>query len=120
MARGRRRREEEEDLEIIKEKVVLPEEGDLFGLVIRRLGGSWLEVQCSDGIIRKVRIPGKMRRVRIFDGDIILVRPWYGIQEDRGDVKHKYSPGEIRLLLKTEYSSEIEKVAPPEVLEEYM
>ncbi len=113
------RRNRDDDLESLKAKVVLPEEGDLFGFVIRRLGGLWLEVQCSDGEIRKVRIPGKLKRVRIFDGDLVLCRPWYGIREDRADVKHKYFPNEIRLLMRTEYRKEIEKVLPPEILEEY-
>jgi len=115
-----RKSKEEEELEFIKSRLVLPEEGDLFGLVIRRLGGLWLEVQCYDGLIRKVRIPGKMRRVRIYDGDVILVTPWYGINEkERGDVKHKYRPNEIRLLMRTEYRKELEKILPEEMLEEY-
>ena len=116
-----RRSKEEEELEFLKSKLVLPEEGDLFGLVIRRLGGLWLEVQCADGLIRKVRIPGKMRRVRIYDGDVILLTPWYGINEkERADVKHKYSPGEIRLLMRTDYKKELEKILPEEILEEYL
>ena len=108
------------DLESIKAKTVFPEEGDMFGVVIRRLGGMWLEVQCADGKIRKVRIPGKMKRIRIFDGDLILITPWYGITEEKADVKHKYFPNEIRVLLKTEYKDEIEKIMPPEILENYL
>jgi len=107
--------------EFTESKVMVPSEGDLFGLVIRRLGGSWLEVSCSDGKIRKVLIPGKMRRVRIYDGDVILVRPWYGMQEDtRGDVIHKYSRSEVRWLLKSKYREVLEKILPEDILEEYI
>ncbi|MHA1589290.1 MAG: translation initiation factor eIF-1A [Candidatus Njordarchaeales archaeon] len=114
------RRRDEEIEEIIKSKITLPSEGDLFGLVLRRLGGSWLEVSCSDGKIRKVRIPGKMRRVRIFEGDIILIRPWYGIQEDtRADVVYKYDKSEVRWLLKSEYGKVLREFIPEDILEEY-
>ncbi|MGQ4892303.1 MAG: hypothetical protein ACP6IP_07415 [Candidatus Njordarchaeia archaeon] len=115
-----RRSRRDDDLEAIKAKTVMPEEGDMFGFVIRRLGGMWLEVQCSDGKIRKVRIPGKMKRIRIFDGDLILITPWYGITEEKADVKHKYFPNEVRILLKTKHRETIEKLLPPEVLENYL
>lgn len=117
----RKRKKEEELEELIKSKITLPNEGDLFGLVLRRLGGLWLEVSCSDEKIRKVRIPGKLRRVRIYEGDIILLRPWYGIQEDtRADVLYKYSKSEIKWLLKSKYADELKKVLTEEILEEYL
>ncbi len=107
--------------EYIEAKITLPSEGDLFGLVLRRLGGSWLEVSCSDGKIRKVLIPGKMRRTRIYEGDIILLRPWYGMQEDtRADVIYKYAKSEIKWLLKSKYAEELKKILTEEILEEYL
>jgi len=107
--------------ETVESKKTLPSEGDLFGLVLRRLGGSWLEVSCSDGKIRRVIIPGKMRRVRIYEGDIILVRPWYGIQADtRGDVIYKYGKSEIKWLLKSRFAEDLKKIMSEELLEEYL
>lgn len=118
MSKRKHTREHEDFME---SKVVTPDKGDLFGLVLRRLGGSWLEVSCSDGKIRRVLIPGKMRRTRIYEGDVILVRPWYGMQEDtRGDVLHKYSRSEVRWLLKSRYRDILEKIMPEDLLEEYI
>ncbi|MCD6490820.1 MAG: translation initiation factor eIF-1A [Candidatus Njordarchaeia archaeon] len=115
------RRDKKEEDELISSKIVLPEAGDLFGLVLRRLGGLWLEVLCSDEKTRKVRIPGKMRRVRIYEGDIIILKPWYGMQEDeRGDVVWKYRKSEIRWLLKSKYAEELKKIIPEDILEEYI
>jgi len=115
------RRKKEDIDEFIESKITLPSEGDLFGLVLRRLGGSWLEVSCSDGKIRKVRIPGKMKRTRIYEGDILLIRPWYGIQEDtRADVVYKYGKSEIKWLLRSKYADELKKMVPEEILEEYI
>ncbi len=115
---SRRKRGRESD-DFMESKIVTPSEGDLFGLVLRRLGGSWLEVSCSDRKIRKVLIPGKMRRTRICEGDVILIRPWYGMQEDtRGDVIHKYNRSEVRWLLKSRYREELEKILPEDILEE--
>lgn len=105
--------------EEIAGKVRVPEPGDLFGYVIRRLGGSWLEVYCSDEKTRKVRIPGKLRHTRIFEGSIILVRPWYGLQEDeRGDVVYVYRKTELRKLMQTKWREELLKVLPEELREE--
>ncbi len=105
--------------EKIPSRVRIPEPGELFGYVIRRLGGSWLEVLCSDEKIRKVRIPGKMRRVRIFEGFIILVRPWYGIDPDnRADVVYAYKKTELKKLLQTEWKDELLKVLPEDLREE--
>ncbi len=105
----------------LEDKVTLPQEGDLFALVLRRLGGSWIEVQCSDGKIRKARLTQKVRFTRIYEGDIILCRPWYGIQPDtRADVIHKYSKNELKHLLKSDFAEELKKIIPEELLEEIL
>jgi initiation factor 1A len=47
-----------------------------------------------DGMVRLTRIPGKMRRVRIHDGDIIIVIPW-SFQNEKADIIWRYSPPHV-------------------------
>ena len=48
----------------------LPQEGEMFGRVIKLLGGENLLVKCADGVTRRGRIRGKLkRRVWIRDND---------------------------------------------------
>ncbi|OYT37829.1 MAG: translation initiation factor IF-1A [Desulfurococcales archaeon ex4484_58] len=77
----------------------LPGEDTVICGVIRHLGGDHLIAKCLDGVDRKVRIPGKMRRrVWISEGDIILVGVW-DFSPNRGDVIYKYSRSEVAKLV---------------------
>ena len=40
----------------------LPQEGEMFGRVIKLLGGENLLVKCADGVTRRGRIRGKLKR----------------------------------------------------------
>ena len=54
----------------------LPQEGEMFGRVIKLLGGENLLVKCADGVTRRGRIRGKLkRRVWIRDNDIVIIAP---------------------------------------------
>ena len=79
-----------------------PDEGELFGVIIKILGGNHLEVMASDGLRRIVRIPGKMnRRKWVRSGDLILLEPWYGMDEEKkADLKYVYQRNEYRGLFK--------------------
>jgi len=67
--------------------------------VIRHLGGDYLLAKCLDGVNRKVRIPGKIRKkVWISEGDIILVGIW-DFSPDKGDVIYRYERSEINKLV---------------------
>lgn len=80
-------------------EVPLPTEGTVVCGVVRHLGGDYLAAKCIDGVDRKVRIPGKMRRkVWISEGDLILVGIW-DFSPERGEVVHRYSKQEIAKLL---------------------
>lgn len=76
-----------------------PQEHSIICGVIRHLGGDFLLVKCMDGLDRKARIPGKLRKkVWIVEGDIVLVGLWsHG--SDKGDVIHRYSRSEIHKLV---------------------
>jgi len=77
----------------------LPGEGSVLCGVIKHLGGDYLVAKCLDGVDRKVRIPGRMRRkVWISEGDIILVGVW-DFSPSKGEVLYKYSRSEISRLL---------------------
>lgn len=75
------------------------EDKQLYALVIKRLGGEFIQVQCSDGKTRKGHIPGRMRRkIWMKDGDIILVSLRDMTSDDKCDVIHKYTILEAKQL----------------------
>lgn len=83
-------------------RAYLPQEGQLFAIVVRLLGGNHIEVRCEDDKMRTARIPGKIRRrmwVRV--GDLVIIEPWYGLQDDtKADLKYRYRKTEYRALSK--------------------
>ena len=96
MARKKKRREEERPKE---PPLPSEEEGTVLCIVERLLGADHLLARCADGMSRKVRIPGSMRRrVWIREGDVILVAPW-DFKPDRGDVVYRYVGDEVRKLV---------------------
>ena len=65
-------------------QIVLPEMGQLLGIVTQMFGYDRIMVKCSDGADRVCRIRGKMkRRVWVKTGDVVLVAPW-DFQTSRG------------------------------------
>ena len=56
--------------------MVMPQEGELLGRVIKLVGGDNIIVKCTDGKVRTCRIRGKIkRRMWIRDADLVLVAP---------------------------------------------
>ncbi|MEK6931423.1 MAG: translation initiation factor 1A, partial [Thermoproteota archaeon] len=55
---GKRQVKNESDLKEMR----LPEEGELFGRVLKMLGGENVMVKCTDGLTRRGRIRGKLKR----------------------------------------------------------
>lgn len=75
----------------------------MLGFVEDMLGANRIEVRCLDGKTRQGRIPGKMRkRVWIQKGDVVLLEPW-DWQDDKADVKWRYTQQEIRWLRENGY-----------------
>jgi translation initiation factor 1A len=82
-------------------EMVLPGQGQMFGVVSQMLGYDRLLVKCTDGHERTCRIRGKMkRRVWIKVNDIVLVAPWDFQFESRGDVLWRYTEGQANMLRK--------------------
>lgn len=66
------------------------EEFEQFGLVTQLMGANQLIVLCQDGVERKCRIPGKLRkRVWIRQNDVVIVKVWY-FQTSKGDVVWRF------------------------------
>jgi len=87
--------------------VRLPREGEILGIVIQTLGADRLKVRCMDKKERIVRIPGKYRkRLWCRQNDIIIVMPWYGMQEDtRADLVYRYYRNQVGWLEEKGYIS---------------
>ena len=88
-----------EGLELGKRKVlneaalkelVMPHEGEMFGRVIKLVGGDNVIVKCNDGKVRTCRIRGKIkRRMWIRENDLVLLAPW-DFQSDKADIIWRY------------------------------
>ena len=73
-------------------KTRLPEEGELLGRVIKLLGSDQVQVKCTDGITRRGRIRGKLkRRIWIRDNDIVIIAPWDFKEKERGDIIWRFT-----------------------------
>ena len=83
------------------ERVRMPREGEVLGVVEAMLGANKMRIRCQDGKLRTIRIPGKMRkRVWIRERDVILVKPWSIQGETNGDVVWKYRTNQAIWLKK--------------------
>ena len=70
--------------------MVMPDQVQLFGRVIKLVGGDNIIVKCTDGKVRTCRIRGKIkRRMWIRDNDLVLVAPW-DFQSDSADIIWRY------------------------------
>ncbi len=95
--RGRKKKKRTEES---KKEVPLPnpEEGTILCVVVRLLGADHLLIRCQDGVERKARIPGSLRRrMWMREGDIVLAAPW-DFKPDRADVIYRYSKDEVKKL----------------------
>ena len=77
-----------------RRELLIKEEGQEYGQILRLLGNGRLEANCFDGKKRICTISGKMRgRVWMNSGDIILVS-LREFGDEKADVIHKYYPVE--------------------------
>lgn len=92
---GKRQVKSESDLKEIR----LPQEGELFGRVLKILGGEHVMVKCTDGITRRGRIRGKLkRRVWIRDNDIVIIAPWDFKADVMGDIVWRFTIPQVEWL----------------------
>jgi translation initiation factor 1A len=68
----------------------MPENGELFGRVVKLVGGDNIIVKTTDGKVRTCRIRGKIkRRMWIRDNDLVLIAPW-DFQSGKADIIWRY------------------------------
>ena len=80
-------------------EIRLPEEGELFGRVLKMLGGENVMIKCTDGITRRGRIRGKLkRRVWIRDNDIVIIAPWDFNESGQGDIVWRFTLPQVEWL----------------------
>ena len=73
-------------------EIRLPEEGELFGRVLKMMGGENVMIKCDDNVTRRGRIRGKLkRRVWIRDNDIVIIAPWDFNENERGDIVWRFT-----------------------------
>jgi translation initiation factor 1A len=91
-------------------RIKLPRDGQSFGIIEQRLGGSRMRVRCLDGKNRICRIPGRLtRRLWVREGDIAIVEPWEYSGDAKGDIVYKYSPTQLSFLRKRGYLKKLDE-----------
>lgn len=76
----------------------LPREGELLGRVEALHGARHLTVKCADGKTRMCRIPGKLRKIWVREGDYVLMTPWEIECDTKGDIIWRYKRVEVAHL----------------------
>ena len=80
-------------------EIRLPKEGELFGRVLKMMGGENVMIKCDDNITRRGRIRGKLkRRVWIRDNDIVIIAPWDFDDAGRGDIVWRFTIPQVQWL----------------------
>ena len=70
------------------------DDGQIYGIVEKALGGCYFSVNCFDNKTRRCKNRKKRVRVNIQDIVIVSLREF----EDIGDIIHKYEQEEVRYL----------------------
>jgi len=96
--KGKRKGKRNKGKDQEKREIRFKEFGEEYGQVRKILGNCRVEAYCFDGKVRLAHVRGKFKkRIWINKDDFVLVglREY---QDDKGDVIHKYTPDEARLL----------------------
>jgi len=84
-------------------KIILANKYQIYAIVLKRLGGTRLEVECSDKKIRNAIIPGKfLKKIWMNPGDILLCNldSISKINDNVCYIEHKYNEQHINELRK--------------------
>ena len=81
-----------------KVRVKFPRDNQLIGLIDQRVGGSRMQIKCSDGKTRNCKVPGRLRRgMWLREGDYVIVEPWE-FDDSKGSIMFKYTPNAVTKL----------------------
>jgi translation initiation factor 1A len=90
----------------IRKGMMLPNEFDLLGVVVKNLGQARFSVKGQDGHTRVCRVRGKMKKRRwVREGDVVLVSPWEFDTETRADIIFRYTENQAYWLRNNGYLS---------------
>ncbi len=85
-------------------EIRLPEEGELFGRVLKMMGGENVMIKCDDNITRRGRIRGKLkRRVWIRDNGIVIIATRDFVKDGRGDIVWRFTIPQVQWLKDNEH-----------------
>lgn len=85
-----------------------PEDDEVLGIVLRKVGGGKYRVYCTDGNERICRIPGsKKRGIWVKRDSVVLIDPWKVQGDEKGDIVNSYSQAETEWLEGNGYLEEI-------------
>ncbi len=83
--------------------LVLPEQGELLGVVEKLLGSDHAMIRCTDEKVRLGRIRGKLKRkIWIREGDVVLVAPW-PFDDTKCDILWRYTVAHVDWLKQNNY-----------------
>ena len=85
-----------------------PKKNEIVGIVVSTLGGARMLVECADGKERNCRIPGRLRRMWVREGDYVLVVPWEIEGDKRGDIVYRYKKLDVSKLRSKGYLKGLE------------
>ncbi len=97
---------QETDEEYIRLPLPKKNKKEMFAIADKLLGGSRINAVCADGKSRMARIPGKMRRIRVRAGDLLIIKPWE-IQNEKSDVVYRYGRTQSILLSRKKFLPDI-------------
>jgi len=89
--------------EVIRVKLPQKRNRELFGSAKLMMGANHIRIRCFDGVIRLVRIKGKIKKkVWIREGDILIVISW-NFQDKKCDIVYQYAGPQVEWLRRTNY-----------------
>lgn len=90
-------------------RVRLPQQKQLIGIVIERLGGKRMSVKATDKKIRNCVVPGRFKRkFWLRPGQAVIIVPWE-FDNNKADIVHQYRPNETFQLKKRGFLKDLEE-----------
>ena len=89
------------------QRVRLPRQGQLIGIVLQRLGGNRMLIKATDNKVRNCRVPGRFsRKFWIRPNDAVMIEPWPD-DDEKGDIVYHYKGNELFQLKKKGFLDKI-------------
>jgi translation initiation factor 1A len=66
-------------------------------------GGSRLVALCEDGLVRMIRIPGRLKiRMWVRMNDLVIVKPWTVQTDKKADLVYRYLPAQRMWMIRND------------------